>query len=373
MHRITFYPIGNADCCRIDLDNGKKLLFDYAHTRKAEDEEDLRVDLAKELREDLKAAKRDYFDVVAFTHADDDHIQGSSNFFYLEHAKKYQEGDRIKIRELWVPAAMITEDGIEGEGRILRAEARHRLKKGVGIRVISRPQRLKDWLENEGLTVKDREELITDAGNLIPGFTKDSDSIEVFVHSPFAKSQDGGLVDRNEDALVLHATFSFDLTETRMWIIGDSTHEVLSDIVGITESHGRENRLQWDVYYIPHHCSYLAIGPEKGDDKTKPVEKVKSLMSKGARGGLLISCSDPISSDDENDQPPHRLAANYYKGVANDIVGQFKVTMEHPKPSKPEPLVITIDKFGATLKKILVGGVTTVASRPAPRVGGNHD
>ena len=34
----------------------------------------------------LKDANRDYFDVVAFTHLDDDHICGSSKFFYLEHA-----------------------------------------------------------------------------------------------------------------------------------------------------------------------------------------------------------------------------------------------------------------------------------------------
>jgi hypothetical protein len=75
MHKVTFHPLGNADCCRIDLDNGKKLLFDYAQTRPADDENDPRIDLAKELWEDLKSAKRDYFDVVAFTHADDDHIR----------------------------------------------------------------------------------------------------------------------------------------------------------------------------------------------------------------------------------------------------------------------------------------------------------
>ena len=30
MHRLTFYPLGNADCCLIDLANGQKILFDYA-------------------------------------------------------------------------------------------------------------------------------------------------------------------------------------------------------------------------------------------------------------------------------------------------------------------------------------------------------
>src|SRR5574337_1970825 len=113
MHKLTFYPLGNADCCKIDLANGRKLLFDHAHTRSDEDENDPRIDLAKVLREDLETDDRDYFDVVAFTHADDDHIHGSSDFFYLEHATKYQNGDRIKIKELWVPAAMITEEGSE--------------------------------------------------------------------------------------------------------------------------------------------------------------------------------------------------------------------------------------------------------------------
>ncbi len=371
MHKVTFHPIGNADCCRIDLENDKKLLFDYAQTRSA-DEDDPRIDLAEELRQDLKAAKRDYFDIVAFTHADEDHIKGSSEFFYLEHAAKYQGDGRIKIRELWVPAAMIIEEGSDGEARILRAEARHRLKKGTGIRVFSRPERLKEWLEKEGLSLKDRQSLITDAGQLVPGFSKGADSVEFFVHSPFATSQNGRLVDRNEDSLVLHATFFSGSTETKMWIIGDTAHEVLTDMVDITESHDRDERLRWDIYDIPHHCSYLAIGPEKGKDKTEPAEKVKSLMGKGALGGLLISCSDPIPNNDDNDQPPHRQAANYYKEVAKDIGGQFKVTMEHPKPSKPEPIIITVDRFGATFKKSLGGGFITAVSRPAARVGGNH-
>ena len=237
MHKITFYPLGNADCCKIDISNGKKLLFDYAHTRSSEDEDDSRIDLAKTLKEDLKEAERDYFDVVAFTHADDDHIRGSSDFFYLEHAEKYQGDDRIKIKELWVPAAMIMEEGAEDEARILRAEARYRLKQGKGIRVFSRPERLKEWLGKEGLTIEKRKDLITDAGQLIPGFNKSSEGVELFVHSPFAAHVDDKLEDRNESALILHATFKVEDWETKFMFIGDSTHEILTDIVKITKSH----------------------------------------------------------------------------------------------------------------------------------------
>jgi hypothetical protein len=38
---------------------------------------DARIDLPKVLKADLRAAKRDYYDVVCFTHLDDDHCCGS--------------------------------------------------------------------------------------------------------------------------------------------------------------------------------------------------------------------------------------------------------------------------------------------------------
>jgi hypothetical protein len=57
------------------------------------------------LKADLRCARRDYYDVVYFTHLDDDHCCGSGHFFWLEHAAKYQGESRIKIDELWVPAA----------------------------------------------------------------------------------------------------------------------------------------------------------------------------------------------------------------------------------------------------------------------------
>jgi hypothetical protein len=65
MHKVTFFPLGNADCSRIDSEAGKKILFDYAATRSADDEYDVRIDLASELRADLKLAKRNDYDVVA--------------------------------------------------------------------------------------------------------------------------------------------------------------------------------------------------------------------------------------------------------------------------------------------------------------------
>jgi len=56
MHKLTFFPLGNADCCRIDLEGGQEILFDYADTR-ADDNTDLRIDLPGELKQDLRIKK----------------------------------------------------------------------------------------------------------------------------------------------------------------------------------------------------------------------------------------------------------------------------------------------------------------------------
>ena len=78
--------------------------------------------------EDLESADKSDFDVTAFTHLDDDHVCGASDFFYLEHAEKYRVNGRPKIGELWVPAAALVEEGLEGDARIIRSEARYRFK-----------------------------------------------------------------------------------------------------------------------------------------------------------------------------------------------------------------------------------------------------
>jgi hypothetical protein len=378
MHKLHFFPVGNADCCRIDLENGGKILFDFGNECDPDDENDCRVDIAEELRNDLRSCRRKDFDVVAFTHLDKDHYCRATEFFFLEHDEKYQGEGRIKIKELWVPAAAITETGLkEDEAKVLQKEAKYRLKEGKGIRVFSRPDRLKEWLEKEGLSVEQRKNLITDAGQLIPGFSKAVDGVEFFVHSPFAKRMDdGGLEDRNQDAIVVQATFLSGSSETKFILAADATYGVLSDIVNITKAKNNDGRLEWDIFKLPHHCSYLSLNEEgkKGDDITEPVSEVKWLFEEQAqKGGVIVSTSKPIPSkgtaEDRDIQPPHRQAANYYKKGIDKFNGDFIVTMEHPKKEKPEPLVIKIDSQKATIERMLWGGGIATTSQPSPRAG----
>jgi hypothetical protein len=372
MHKITFYPLGNADCCLIEPAGGKKILFDFADVRTDDDSEDRRIRLSEELRKALKErGENPYLDVVAFTHLDNDHICKSSEFFYLEHAKKYQGEGRVKINELWVPAATVIEEDCTDEDRIIRAEARHRLRTGKGIRVFSRPARLKEWLEAEGLSVESRQHLITDAGQTIPGFTLQNEGVEFFVHSPFARRMnEKEVIDRNVDSLVVQATFVVNETATRVLFGSDLDHSAISDIASITRAKKRDERLESDVIKLWHHCSYTAIGPEKGKEKTKPVEEVKWIFETMLpKNVIVVSTSKPIPSDDSDDQPPHRQAAAYYKGCVAAKGGEFKVTMEHPTEAKPEPLVIEIDGSKARIKKRYISGASAAVISRAPRAG----
>ena len=163
--KIIFYPVGNGDTTQIVTTNNERIIIDFNHVI-SEKESDF--DLSRELKNSL--GNKDSVEVFMVTHMDDDHMCGFSNFFELEHAQKYQGNGRVKIKELWVPAAVILEKGeeISGEKEILRAEARHRLKVGKGIRIFSKPEDLKDYLTEKN--IQGQENLFVTAGQILTMF-----------------------------------------------------------------------------------------------------------------------------------------------------------------------------------------------------------
>ena len=379
MHNITFFPLckegdrpPNYESFRINLENGRNILVDYANSKNPNDRSDLRSDLPVLLKNDLNKAARDYYDVTVFTHLDDDHVRGAGEFFWFERYPDRQGKGRIKMRDLWVPAAAIVETGLDGDAKIICAEARYRLKNKKDIRVFSAPDTLADWCKNEGLDLAElrRLGLVIDAGNIVPGFSLTDDGVEFFVHSPFAsRTDDGKLIERNKDAIVMQAAFIVDDKSTSFLITADVSHGEIDEIVRMTRLRKRDHRLLWDIIDLPHHCSYTGIGPDKGEEMTEPTEGVKWLHAQGQKGGILISSSCIIPTSD-TEQPPHRQAAAYYKKVRTDIVGEFVVTMEHPRKTAPEPLVIEITGRGAAVKRAPVVSVGVGAiSGAAHRVG----
>lgn len=377
-HQIIFYPVGNGDTSQVVLSKGRRVLFDFCHRNKADTAETPEINLKKRLKDELDTAGRDYFDVVAFTHADADHIQGSTEFFELQHAAKYQGSGRIKIKQLWVPAAMAIEsasnDQQSEEFVILRREIRHRLLEGKDILIFSQPPGLMDWLvpklKERGESSNARDHLFVDAGKLVPGFSLVADGAEFFCHSPFVKHCEEGDIIRNTAALVfnvrlLAGTSTFDYLE-----IGDACWEDLEDIVRITKWHKNDDRLSWDLINIPHHCSYLSLSDRKGEKETDPKPLVLELLLAGKLDSYIVSCSKPVVDVKESYdqiQPPHIQARKAYERYLKEVKGRkFLVTMEEPNATKPEPLVFDVTAAGvAWTKMALIGAPAIVASRPS--------
>ena len=124
MTKLTFYPIGNADTCLIELQDGRRMLVDFADMADKADDNDKRCDLSALLSDDFEDAEVDDYHIVAFTHLDDDHCHRASEFFWLDHAITYQGDGRRKINTLWVPAGVVTEEGLTGDARAIWHAAR---------------------------------------------------------------------------------------------------------------------------------------------------------------------------------------------------------------------------------------------------------
>lgn len=373
MHQVIFYPVGNGDTSQIVLNNGKRILFDFRH----QNGDSPSINLIDQLTKELKGANKDYFDIVAFTHGDKDHIENSTEFFELQHAEKYQGNGRIKIKELWVPAAMILETAASTEQSnefvIWRQEARYRLKQGNGIRVFSKPAKLKEWLEFNGITLESRRHLITDAGQIVDGLNIGNDGVEIFCHSPFIKHTDEGDDLRNPTALVFNIRFQSGTNIFDYLATGDSEWRILEEIVSISKYHGNQDRLAWDLFNLPHHCSYKTLSDEKGDTETIPTTLVKELLLSGKEGSYIVSSSNPIGADNDNlkqIQPPHIQAKKCYLRYLRQINGaKFLVTMEEPNKKIPEPLIFNIGHDGITLKNVAIPATVLATSKPAPRAG----
>lgn len=383
MHSVIFYPVGNGDTSLIQTENNKFILMDFYQTSNSTDSEKPEYDISDALRKKLKNEKKSSIDIVVFTHADKDHINGSTDFFQLEHASKYQGGDRIAIDELWVPAAMLLEsaknDEQSSEFVIWRQEARYRLKKKLGIKVFSKPEALKELIKSWDMTVEELSLHIIDAGTILDNFSLQKDGIEFFVHSPFIKNcnKEGKDIKeiRNEAALIFNVRFNVDGQQYDYLAIGDSEAHVLEDIVDITKNKNREDRLTWDLFNIPHHCSYLALADngKKGEFITEPLPKVKELLKMGKKESYLICSSEAFktgSEAEESSQPPHIQARRCYEKYLKEVQGRkFIVTGENGGTKKPEPVVIQIQRSGLTVKTIATTAAIAAAATTPTRAG----
>jgi hypothetical protein len=361
---ITFYPEGNAECVLLELDNGKRMLMDYANMHT----EDARYsDLAAEF------AGINNFEVVMFSHAHEDHVKGAADFFYLDYAMKYQTGKRAKIKELWVSAAFLLDVNPCEDARVIRQEARHRLKEcnGEGIKIFAAPDTLDAWLKENELPTEDSDHPIIHAGTLLDSSMHNlGDKISIFVHAPFSEDAED-TEDRNDPSIVLQLRLENGMQTSNILITGDTPHDIIDKIVTRSEYFDNGQYLEWDLYDIPHHCSHTGLAEEKGEEITEPSENIKRLLGEyGQENGFLVASCRAFSDVGVGDkQPPHVQTRTAYKKYSKNADGTFKtffVTSEYKGKTNPKPLKFKIDKTGIRED---TGISATIINSPAPRAG----
>ena len=369
--KIRFYPVGNGDSSLIENDDGRYLLIDYNSPDEAKDDDDERINLADELDERLQD---NGLDVLMITHSHEDHFGGFSDYFWLDFAKKYQSDDRRKFTELWVPDALIWETGGNGEGKILRNEARYRLLDArSGIKIFGESESLKEFIEDSGKArYQDVKHLIFSPGDVINDFS----GFELFIHSPHSwKTEEDE--NKNNKCIVVQADFRIDNNSVTRVIFGsDAESDAGGNIYSSTENNGNLDRLEFDVFKISHHCSHTALNKdEKGDLITEPIENVRQLFEVQGQNKckIIASCKKIPSKSRRNDPgPPHYQAAEYYKKITSDKGGEFEVTMEQPiGVNNRNPIIVEITKYGPRIILLSAGvlGAGKVTSKKTERFG----
>jgi hypothetical protein len=143
--------------------------------------------------------------------------------------------------------------------------------------------------------------------------------------------------------------------------------------VRITKYHGNMDRLRWDLFNIPHHCSYLALSDDKGKAKTEPKPLVKDLLLLGQKGGYMVSSSEPIPNTKEayeQVQPPHVQARNTYEDyLAWNQGRKFLVTMSEPSGYNPQPIEFVVGSGGISKLLAAATGAAAAATSSPARAG----
>lgn len=361
---ITFYPEGNAECVLLELDNGKRMLMDYANMHEADSRYS---DLPSSFSE------IESFDVVMFTHPHEDHVKGAADFFYFNHALKYQGGSRAEIKELWVSAAFLLDVNPCEDARVIRQEARYRLKEcgGEGVKIFAAPDSLESWLKDNDLSTDEREHPIVHAGTILDSTMHNlGDEISIFVHAPFSEDADD-VDDRNDPSIVIQISLNNFGQYTSILVTGDTPHDILDKIIERSESNKNADYLKWDLYDIPHHCSHTGLSATRGDRITEPSECIKRLLGEyGQDNAFLVASCRAFSDVGEGDtQPPHTEAKKAYIKYSKNSDNTEKklfVTSEYKGITNPKPLRFKIDITG--IREDTVANCTFISS-PAPRAG----
>ena len=375
-HIIKYYPVGNADCTLIKLDNGKTIIVDCQILADLTDGHgkqvmfDVKADLLKELKKD--GLGRPFVDLFISTHPHDDHCKGFAGNFYHGEVDDYDKDknkDEIIIEELWITPRGLN-NNLSSPAEDIRKEAKRRRKlydddknfigsKGNYLRIIGYD--------------KDKEfdrRYCYVPGKLVTTVHGSSLSwLDIFIHAPFKEDVETSKKydDKNATSVVVQFGFKIDGYtgyKRRVLMGGDAEHEIWQHIL---DNNADDEKLKWNIFLAPHHCSWSFFNEPDNKKEIKP--SAEAILDKQIGNSAHIIASSNEIKNDNNNPPCYEAKLQYIKKLKSGS-SHFLNTATHSKVGNiPQPIVFKINENGKTLKENTTLAGATSISNPAPRAG----
>lgn len=363
---VVFWPIGTGDSTTVVIDDLVVMQVDIHDMAKADDADTPEVAVVDRLVEALPVIEdRPYLATFVLTHADKDHCLGFADLL-----------EKVRIGELWSTPRLWREYNdpnapeLCADAVAFREESERRIaatmeavnagmvpSSGDRIRVIGQdedhlshayddlPDAYRGW-PGESLTVLDGHDR--------------SGVFEAFIHAPF---KDDAAAARNETSLSMQVTLTDETgVNGKVLLFGDLAHDTIMKVFNYSEYYDRKQYLEWDLLLAPHHCSKRVMYKREADGTESLQMDVLNAFERHARIGATIVSSSAVFPDEDVDglNPPHRMAADRYAEIADELI----CTMSWVDEGAPSPVVFGVDDAGA---RIIRGELVSLSAVEASR------
>lgn len=346
---FLFWPVGTGDSTTICVDGKTIMQVDLHNLACADADGDPRVPIVDRLVKLLpKRNGKPYLALFVLTHPDEDHCLGF---------KELRE--KVTIGEIWFSPRIFFERQGEvcDDAKDFVKEAKRRVKKtieakgadvgsGNRVRIIG----YSDLLEKDEYRGFP-EDRLTRPGNPITEFDGEDRSaiFDAFVHAPF--KDDSVARERNETSVGLRVELKEGEHTGQALLLGDLSYPSVRRVFDESKRHGNEDKLKWDVFLAPHHCSKSVMywRGEGEEDATLKQDILDDIEKAAEVTGYIIASCDPIPKTNQHgDNPPHAKARKRYEEIAPN---GFMCTGEHPDEQHPQPIVFVLTADGFTYQE----------------------
>ena len=193
---------------------------------------------------------------------------------------------------------------------------------------------------------------------------KEQEHFRFTVLAPVKADTDDELAGRNDTSIVLLGKFDGDDVDeaVRALFGGDSGAPIWERIA---EVNGKD-KLDWDIFLAPHHCSWHFFSDKSHKDDPTPTDASLDVIDRRRDGAWVVASSKPLEDDD--DDPPSYAAAEIYMGAVG--LDNFICTGETPSRKTPLPILFLMTANGPvrgetpTIKNRSSGVLVRAASTP---------